>query len=786
MFMKKKRIILHICILALAIICMVAGLYVAEFLMKKYNNNDTEVYNSDYSYDVISILEFCGANREYREKYMDDSQILIENKNFGNVTVADIKNIFKDKYSEFYEMENGFYSFDEFSDYMYLDEDGNYSREKTLYDKDVDEKNAAEQLWNEHTTKDNWEKYQYYSKKCGYVEEYAELINTLMQRVINEGGDKSKYNDESYLLNETYPEVNSGMLYFVSYNLEGKTYQISNVGSEEFFANSENSLLDMTTLENEVLVQAKPAFGEKYISEKVSSDRQISLLKNANKIYVAIGGTDETTYYYDFVSRIQNQISDEELGEMQRNTIICCFIMAITLLVGFTLYIMLMLMAGHKTKGDVAMLASSDRLWWDVEIILGIIVFAIVYSIAAEWYDSRYYKIFGRIIAFVSVPLVEYFVLMSESLLRRLKTKSFMKTTLFGKVCYLIKVLIAKTKKLIKMVVKNLSLSLKVLVLAVIMFLLLLYTMIMSWNSDVEEPIILGVLVIGVVCYIVWKYFAEVQVIEEGAKEISEGNINYKIEDNMKFGANEALKDIINGIGDGLSSAVESDLKNERMKTELITNVSHDLKTPLTSIINYVDLLKTEGLDSENAEKYLKVLDQKSQRLKQLTEDLVEASKLNSGAVKLQLEKIDIVQLVNQSLGEFDEKFKMKSLEIVETIKEEPIWVMADGRKTWRLFDNLYNNINKYAMPGTRVYIDIRREANKVKVSLKNISEQPLNFSADELMERFVRGDVARTTEGSGLGLSIARSIAERQNGQMNIILDGDLFKVEIIMDISK
>lgn len=240
------------------------------------------------------------------------------------------------------------------------------------------------------------------------------------------------------------------------------------------------------------------------------------------------------------------------------------------------------------------------------------------------------------------------------------------------------------------------------------------------------------------------------------------------------------MSEDINSIGEGLEVAVQSSVKNERMKTELITNVSHDLKTPLTSIINYVDLLKTDGLDSEKAQKYLDVLDRKSQRLKTLTEDLVEASKLNSGVIELQCEKIDIVQLVNQSLAEYEERFAASRLELIKNFKNQKIYVHADGRKTWRALDNLYSNVCKYAMASTRVYIDIERNGGMVVVSIKNISAGKLNFNGEELMERFVRGDVSRTTEGSGLGLSIAKSIMERQEGGLDIVLDGDLFKVQL------
>lgn len=281
-------------------------------------------------------------------------------------------------------------------------------------------------------------------------------------------------------------------------------------------------------------------------------------------------------------------------------------------------------------------------------------------------------------------------------------------------------------------------------------------------------------------------FFKEYDSITEGTKKISEGNLDYKIEDEYKFKLNRSLKESINNIGDGLSKAVAESVKNERTKTELITNVSHDLKTPLTSIINYVGLLKTEGLKSDNAEKYLEVIDRKSIRLKNLTEDLVEASKLNAGAINFEMQQIDIVQLVNQSLGEYEEKFEEKHLTVMKTIQEEPVICNGRRKKTWRVFENLYGNIYKYAMDNTRVYVDITRQNDKVVIFIRNISASPLNFNAKELTERFVRGDKSRTTEGSGLGLSIAKSIVEKQNGQMNIYLDGDLFKVEIMMNLKQ
>lgn len=239
----------------------------------------------------------------------------------------------------------------------------------------------------------------------------------------------------------------------------------------------------------------------------------------------------------------------------------------------------------------------------------------------------------------------------------------------------------------------------------------------------------------------------------------------------------------MNNVREGMRNAIQEQMKSERLKTDLITNVSHDIKTPLTSIINYVDILKREDIQDEKIRGYIDILDRKSQRLKHLTEDLVEASKISSGNIQLNIEEINLKQLLKQTNGEFEEKFQNKDLTLVCTLPENQMLIRADGRRMWRVIENLYNNAAKYAMPHTRVYVDGTFKGGKVVVSIKNISEYPLNFSAEELMERFVRGDVSRSTEGSGLGLEIARNLTLMQNGTFDIYLDGDLFKVTITFD---
>lgn len=274
-------------------------------------------------------------------------------------------------------------------------------------------------------------------------------------------------------------------------------------------------------------------------------------------------------------------------------------------------------------------------------------------------------------------------------------------------------------------------------------------------------------------------------IIIDGLAKIAAGDTSFQIDTKIFSGKEKELADNINNISTGMDAALQEKVRSERLKADLITNVSHDIKTPLTSIINYVDLIKREKIQDPKIQGYLEVLEQKSHRLKTLTEDLVEASKASSGNVKLELADIDLVELVQQTNGEFEEKFAMRHLELVTHAPSETILVQADGRRLWRVLENLYNNAFKYSMPHSRVYIDIvKAEEGTVSFTIKNISETPLNIKSEELTERFVRGDVSRTTEGSGLGLSIAKSLTELQNGTFQLFIDGDLFKAQVTFPI--
>lgn len=282
------------------------------------------------------------------------------------------------------------------------------------------------------------------------------------------------------------------------------------------------------------------------------------------------------------------------------------------------------------------------------------------------------------------------------------------------------------------------------------------------------------------VFYVVLNGLLLKEKLKKGIEEIALGNMEYQIPLQGLRGENLKLAEMINGIANGFHMAVEEAMKNERLKTDLITNVSHDIKTPLTSIINYVAILKQSDIADPKIQGYLDIMEAKAQRLKTLTEDVVEASKVSSGNISLEYMDVDLVEMIQQTEGEMAEKFEARNLKMIVNLPAEPAVVHVDGRRMWRVLENIFGNAAKYAMPGTRVYADLKLEEDTVDLSLKNVSEHQLNISADELTERFIRGDLSRSSEGSGLGLSIAQSLTTMQGGTFNLYLDGDLFRVNI------
>lgn len=275
----------------------------------------------------------------------------------------------------------------------------------------------------------------------------------------------------------------------------------------------------------------------------------------------------------------------------------------------------------------------------------------------------------------------------------------------------------------------------------------------------------------------------KIETIRNGIDKIKNGNIEHKIEIKKDILFDDIVKDI-NEIGETVNIAVEERLKSERMKNELITNVSHDLKTPLTAIINYISLMKKEDIQPKHIKDYVQVLDKRSQRLKILIEDLFEASKIGSNNIELNLEENDINQLLTQTLVEMEDYINESKLDFIVNTSDKEVYILADGKKTFRVFENIISNILKYSLEKTRVYIDLVERDGKIHISFKNISKYQLNFDPDEITERFTRGDLSRNTEGSGLGLAIAKGLIEAQGGELKVDIIGDLFIVNIDFNI--
>lgn len=427
-------------------------------------------------------------------------------------------------------------------------------------------------------------------------------------------------------------------------------------------------------------------------------------------------------------------------------------------LVGFVLaFIYLVTVVGRRSFQDQALhFRPVDNLYNDVNLALCFLLFPLWIVLVYDLFGNM--AVTNIIITFLIAAFELTLILI---LVKHLKNRTIFKHTLLY-------TLISRLVKFIGEVYKSGNVAVKTVLIVIGYPILIALTFFMF-------PI-----TIGIAAWFAFKKVKSFQQVQEGIEIIKEGNLHHRIEvgGNGEFAK---LSTNVNSITDGLKKAVDSELKSERLKTELITNVSHDIRNPLTSIITYVDLLKNEK-DRTKVDNYIEVLDQKAQRLKLLTDDLFEASKASSGNIPVSLEKIAIVSLITQGLGELNDKIEANGLDIKLNYPEEKVYVTADGRLLWRTIENLLSNIFNYTLTQSRVYIDIEDLGDEIRISFKNISAYELNISADELMERFKRGDDSRNSEGSGLGLSIAKNLVEIQKGKFEIHVDGDLFKAMIYL----
>ncbi len=441
------------------------------------------------------------------------------------------------------------------------------------------------------------------------------------------------------------------------------------------------------------------------------------------------------------------------------------------------LFVYLVAVAGMREDSDTPQENLIDHIPYD--LFLAIYGFAMMFenSLLRSTYDELWRMAMLAVLALADFLLL---ILLLMSTATRLKTGTILRKTVLVQLCLLIGRAIKKLFRGGMYVIRRLPLIWKtVLIVGGVSFGEFL-AILLLWNRWDGLFLVLWAAEKMVLIPALLLFSISLRKLQIGGEQMEAGAVDFKINtahmpyDLKKHG------ETLNHLNAGMQRAVDEKMKSERMKTELITNVSHDIKTPLTSIINYTDLIEKEPLENERVKGYVEVLRRQSSRLKKLIEDLVEASKASSGSLPVNLQELEVGVLLSQAVGEYQERMEQADQTLVLTQPQEPVRILADGRLLWRVFDNLLNNAFKYSQPNTRVYLTLEKIGNRAVVVFRNISKVPLNISSDELMERFVRGDSSRNTEGSGLGLSIAKSLTELQGGDFRLIVDGDLFKAMV------
>lgn len=633
-----------------------------------------------------------------------------------------------------------------------------------------------------------------YYETTTFAENYAsELFNALSD--INSFRDSNSSYYSRYVYTE-YMEDSSDVKsinYFVQYYESNVAWLIIDNDTNEAYTNLSYSIETSSAGKIKNTIMKNQRYWT-YENEKINTN--INKLNNDNIDYIK-SGINQKELILTEEGRYEENVNNAEkhsytiytailddliyLDDISINKVVYSIILTINQKAVFLIPAIIILMmslipiiiigVGRTNKKDGITLNWFDRILIEIAAIIAIIIGCIGGCFIASVSGISTMASFVLGLSVIGVGLVIIYlacILLFETVVKRLKTHTFIKTTF-----------IYWAYKKISNFIKDIKETKKLIVFFILFIIANLICFGILW-SDGFIGIVLSIALYAFTFTYLAKIVKSYIKVKDTVHELYKGNTEIDIDSRELVKDMQNMADELNNIAGGLSDAIEERLKSERLKTELITNVSHDIKTPLTSIINYVDLLKKEGMDSKKAAEYLEILDNKSQRLKKLTEDLVEASKASSGAIKLNMEKLNVNELIKQVSGEFEDKFKAHELEEVITFPEKEVYIKADSRYMYRVLENMYSNISKYAMEGTRVYTDILDKGSTISIELKNISKQKLNISADELMQRFVRGEASRNTEGSGLGLSIATSLTELQHGKFNIYLDGDLFKVKI------
>ncbi|MBQ2657732.1 MAG: HAMP domain-containing histidine kinase [Erysipelotrichaceae bacterium] len=513
--------------------------------------------------------------------------------------------------------------------------------------------------------------------------------------------------------------------------------------------------------------------GEGNISEIFYSGTQADENVEYYRANVNIKKTESAVNFYSFVDSVIDRSYSLRYG--------IYFIGLAALIMAIASFVALMSVAGRRNEDDGLYPGPLNTIPFDIiaGIFLSLLVLFIVSVESINHSSSDLFTVaYLAIGSFVALSL---FLGLCMSLAVRIKQHSLIKgslTYLILKNCVkLVQFVVRTTKGMIRSVVSILGeipLVWKTVLVVSALTLIELLILVESYSDFyvafwfMKNLVLIPLIIYIAIC---------MKKLLKGGMSLAGGDLSYHVDTRRMFWDIKKHGENLNSIGKGMAIAVNEQMKSERMKTELITNVSHDIKTPLTSIINYADLIGKEKTSSKKIKEYTEVLLRQSERLKRLIDDLVEASKASTGNLEVSLAPCDSATFVNQAVGEYQDKFKDAELTLVTQVPDEQLTIMADGRRMWRIFDNLMNNIFKYAQKNTRVYLTLEKDDDKAVFTFKNTSREQLNISEEELMERFVRGDQSRNTEGNGLGLSIAKSMAELQNGELKVSIDGDLFK---------
>ena len=635
---------------------------------------------------------------------------------------------------------------------------------------------------------------------------YEELVREVKNEVMNEYVIPYHVGEAEYLkakksyFEEKYSDRNSNIFFSVKYSDDSVFFTNFNESDSRFEYISTSTIdipkevvdkIDIPTKESLIIIDKGDVaslsvansgsfYGLNSVVYKINNTREAENSGYETIKFTFTAGIRENLTCEDKLFHIL-QIADFFIFHKYTLILIC----GSSFIIGLILFVFLVCSAGHKKGVDGIYLEPLDKVPLDVYAVFVSVIFAVVGMFVCSILMSSNSLNFIIVVTAISLGLIVLGLLLLSFILTfttRIKYGKWWENTLFFRVLKVVFIVLKWFADKIKMLLSNIPMFWKTA--AIFSFVSVLEFIIIVSNRRSTSTILLWWLVEKIIVgAIVFFTVIDMKKIKNAAEKIAGGNIDYQISTKNMYGDFRQHADNINRISGGLQNAVNDRMKSERLKTELITNVSHDLKTPLTSIVNYVDLMKKEDIQPQKAKEYLEVLDRQSKKLQKLTIDLLYVSKASTGNMAVNFEKTDVSVFFSQILGEYSEKLESNSLELITGEIPESTYIYTDGRLLWRVFDNLLNNIVKYAYSGTRVYAIVSVTEEKVIFEFKNISKYSLNITSDELMERFVRGDSSRNTEGSGLGLSIAKSLTELLKGKFDIVIDGDLFKAVLSFD---